>query len=227
MNAFNGVNLSAAVILTSQSFAAQLSIPREKYIYPLSSASASSPPFFWKRPNFHTSPSLSASLDTALSLANLSPGEISLFDIYACFPVVPKLAARHLGIELSGKGTSILGGLTSFGGAGNNYSMHALTAMARRLREEGGKGLVLCNGGVVSSQSVVILSNEARNDGTYPVGEEGVLGEVGGAGPEIEERPEGEGVVEVGRFFFPFNDEVWLLMGCRRIRWSTSAMVPH
>lgn len=43
-----------------------------------------------------------------------------------CFPIVPKLACRHLEIPLTGgdRPLTLLGGLTSFGGAGNNYSMH-------------------------------------------------------------------------------------------------------
>lgn len=43
-----------------------------------------------------------------------------------CFPIVPKLACEHLRIPSVGGAIPItlLGGLTSFGGAGNNYSMH-------------------------------------------------------------------------------------------------------
>lgn len=44
----------------------------------------------------------------------------------SCFPIVPKLACQHLGLPItkSPKPITLLGGLTSFGGAGNNYSMH-------------------------------------------------------------------------------------------------------
>ena len=44
----------------------------------------------------------------------------------SCFPIVPKLACRHLDLPItsSPKPLTLLGGLTSFGGAGNNYSMH-------------------------------------------------------------------------------------------------------
>lgn len=44
----------------------------------------------------------------------------------SCFPIVPKLACKHLGLSSSkgAKPITLLGGLTSFGGAGNNYSMH-------------------------------------------------------------------------------------------------------
>lgn len=45
---------------------------------------------------------------------------------YRCFPIVPKLACEHLGLPITGqrKAITLLGGLTSFGGAGNNYSLH-------------------------------------------------------------------------------------------------------
>lgn len=44
----------------------------------------------------------------------------------SCFPIVPKLACYHLGLPIINppKPITLLGGLTSFGGAGNNYAMH-------------------------------------------------------------------------------------------------------
>ncbi|KAJ4287378.1 hypothetical protein N0V90_012777 [Kalmusia sp. IMI 367209] len=171
MNAFNTVNLAAACILTSTSYARSLGVPESKWVYPLSGAGTSDAASFWLRPNFYTSPSISRSLDTALSLAHLSASDIDLFDIYSCFPIVPKLVAHHLGLPITGgqKQLTLLGGLTSFGGAGNNYSMHALTAMTRAIREgKGSNGLVLCNGGVLSYQHVVILSKGPRKEGVYP-----------------------------------------------------------
>lgn len=44
----------------------------------------------------------------------------------SCFPIVPKLASRHLGIPYDNppRPITLLGGLTFFGGAGANYSMH-------------------------------------------------------------------------------------------------------
>lgn len=80
----------------------------------------------WLRPNFHSSPSISRSIDAALEVSNLKKSDIDLHDFYSCFPIVPKLAAHHLGIntEKPERPITLLGGLTSFGGAGNNYSMH-------------------------------------------------------------------------------------------------------
>lgn len=199
MNAFNTVNLASAVILTSTSTAKALSIPEAHWIYPLGGAGTSDSSEFWHRPNFHTSPSISRSLSTALSVSDTTPADLDLIDIYSCFPIVPKLAATELSLPIVGgpKPLTLLGGLTSFGGAGNNYSMHALTEMTRQLRAgKGMKGLVLCNGGVLSYQHVVILGTRPRAS-KYPV--DNVLPEVLSdvEVPALAEEAQGECFVEV------------------------------
>ncbi|KAF3001449.1 hypothetical protein E8E13_008119 [Curvularia kusanoi] len=211
MNAFNTVNLAGAIILTSTTFASSLQIPKSRWIYPLAGAGTSDASDFWARPNFHSSPSIERSLSTALSLSNTLVSEIDLIDIYSCFPIVPKLAAAALSLPILGgpKPLTLLGGLTSFGGAGNNYSMHALTEMTRQLRAgkekgegkgkekgKGEKGLILCNGGVLSYQHVVILSTSPPGSDGYPVGNPlpEVLEDV--EVPALAEEAQGDCVVE-------------------------------
>lgn len=75
--------------------------------------------------------------------------------------------------------------------------MHALTELTRQLRAgKGKKGLVLCNGGVLSYQYVVVLSTESRKQGAYPL--ENPLPEIlqDGKVPELATEAEGEVVVE-------------------------------
>lgn len=75
--------------------------------------------------------------------------------------------------------------------------MHALTEMTRQLRaEKGKKGLVLCNGGVLSYQYVIVLSNKPRKEGAYPL--ENPLPEIltDVEVPKLAEKAEGEAVVE-------------------------------
>ncbi|PMD62376.1 acetyl-CoA acetyltransferase [Hyaloscypha bicolor E] len=170
MNAFNNVNLAGACILTSTDYARELGIPEDRWIYPLGGAGTSDSRNFWERPNFHSSAAISKSLDEGLKSSGLTKEQIDIFDFYSCFPIVPKLACQHLGMPMTkqSKPITLLGGLTSFGGAGNNYSMHALIEMVRELRK--GKvrnGLVLANGGMVTYQYVVCLSNQPRNS-PYP-----------------------------------------------------------
>ncbi|KAI8940117.1 hypothetical protein NX059_003831 [Plenodomus lindquistii] len=199
MNTFNTVNLASAIILTSASFARSLGVPSSKWIYPLGGASTRDSDEFWKRPNFYTSPSISRSIDTSLAISGITKEDIDLVDIYSCFPIVPKIAATHLGLPITdGKSLTLLGGLTSFGGAGNNYSMHALTAMTRALRDgKGKKGLVLCNGGVMSYQCAIILSNEPRKQGSYPLENElpEQINDV--EAPELALKAAGSAIVEV------------------------------
>ncbi|RMZ66726.1 acetyl- acetyltransferase [Pyrenophora seminiperda CCB06] len=199
MNAFNTVNLSSALLLTSTTFAQSLAIPPSKWIYPLGGAGTKDSDEFWHRPNFYSSPSISRSLDACLAVSETSVEELDVLDIYSCFPIVPKLAAQHLGLPLVGgeKKLTVLGGLTFFGGAGNNYSMHALTEVTRQLRGgKGRKGLVLCNGGVLSYQYAVVLSKEPRKEGAYPTENPLPLQITDVPVPEIAMEAEGEVVVE-------------------------------
>lgn len=138
-----------------------------------------------------------------------------------CFPIVPKLAAIHLGFPSDGsKPLTLLGGLTSFGGAGNNYSMHvsnilaqimktetymgiqAITEMVRQLRKYTGTsrhGLILANGGVLSYQHAICLSSCSRKDGlSYPVKNPLPEFVTDVVIPGIDVQAEGEAVIEVG-----------------------------
>ena len=122
----------------------------------------------------------------------------------------------------STKPITILGGLTSFGGAGNNYSMHvsasinfstfewrdphpltsmlqALTAMVRKLRTGHGRnGLILANGGVLTYQHALCLSSRPRRDGSaYPNRDPLPSHLTDIPVPAVTAHAEGEAVVEV------------------------------
>jgi acetyl-CoA C-acetyltransferase len=59
---------------------------------------------------------------------------------------------------------TLTGGLPYFGGAGNNYSMHAVAEMVRAMRESpGSHGLVGANGGTLSKYSVGVYSTTPRS----------------------------------------------------------------
>ncbi|GAB7349144.1 hypothetical protein MBLNU459_g8085t2 [Dothideomycetes sp. NU459] len=202
MNAFNTVDLAGACILTSTEYAEELGIAKQRWIYPRGGAGTRDSYDFWKRPNFHTSPALSQSIDKGLEISGIRKEDIDLFDFYSCFPIVPKLACEHLGLPITNpqKPITLLGGLTSFGGAGNNYSMHAITEMVRRLREHKGRernGMILANGGVLTYQHVVCLSSEPRSvEHHYPLQSPlpGVLVDM--SVPEIDAQAEGHATVE-------------------------------
>ncbi|GLI78487.1 hypothetical protein PoHVEF18_006802 [Penicillium ochrochloron] len=199
MNAFNTVNMSAACIITSLQHARQLGVPESQLIFPLGGAGTHDYEHFWERSSFHSSRSLSSCLDATLAVSNVKTEDIDLFDFYSCFPIVPKLASLHLGIPIYGgkRPTTLLGGLTSFGGAGNNYSMHAITEMVRQLRHGNGRiGLVLANGGVLSHHHAVCLSRRPRGDGAPYPNRNPLPRHVSDAQPAIAERVNGSARIE-------------------------------
>lgn len=226
MNAFNTVNLAAACVLTSVEYARELGIPENKWIYPRAGAGYRDadhcthlPLVFgnrhanktvWNRPNFHTCRAISKSLDHSLASSGLTANDIDIFDFYSCFPIVPKLACHHLGLPIdSRKPITVLGGLTSFGGAGNNYSMHvcahsyiilctvlmtqAITEITRQLRAGKGRhGLLLANGGVLSYQHAVCLST-LPGEGPYPNGTRPIDAD---PSPSVDNTASGSAVIE-------------------------------
>ena len=115
-----------------------------------------------------------------------------------CFPIVPKLACRHLGLPILNppKPITLLGGLTSFGGAGNNYSMHAITEMSRQIRSgEVNTGLILANGGVLSYQHALCLSSSSRGETPYPDSRTSSM-IVAGVSPPVEAFANGYATIE-------------------------------
>lgn len=199
MNAFNTVNLAAAVVLTSADNARELGVSEDKWIYPLGGAGRKERSQFWERPNFYHSDAISIALDECISLSGVTLADIDVLDLYSCFPIVPKLACHHLGLPIlnSPKPLTVLGGLTSFGGAGNNYSMHAITEISRQLRAQKAKtGLVLANGGVLSYQHALCLSSEPqRGEASYP-DSRWSSGAVVGSPAAVEPFAQGQAVVE-------------------------------
>jgi acetyl-CoA C-acetyltransferase len=88
--------------------------------------------------------------------------EIELLDLYSCFPCAVLLASEALGVDWRSKVCTVTGGLPFFGGAGNNYSMHAIATMVERLRAAPCSfGLVLANGGYLTKEAVGIYSAQA------------------------------------------------------------------
>ncbi|CRG84630.1 hypothetical protein PISL3812_01889 [Talaromyces islandicus] len=202
MNAFNMVNMAAACVLTSTDFARKLGVPESKWIYALGGAGTKESDIFWERPNYYSSPAISRSIDEGLNVSGIKAEDVDVFDFYSCFPIVPKLACQHLKLDPRNpsKPITVLGGLTSFGGAGNNYSMHAVTELVRRLRDPSRQdkiALVLANGGVLSYQHVICLSRNPRNDGrSYP--DKNPLPEkiTDVPIPALTEHAEGEAIIE-------------------------------
>ena len=154
------VNQGAAVLIMSVSAARDLGVPESKWIYMHGAAWASEKDIL-ERPDMGASKAIELTLKSALATAGKSAQEIDYFDFYSCFPIPVFIAAIDvLGLDPADeRNLTVTGGLPFFGGAGNNYSMHAIAEMTARLREKPGSfGLVSVNGGYISKYGACVLS---------------------------------------------------------------------
>lgn len=158
----DAVNQGAALIMVSEAKADALGIAVEKRVY-LHGAGEAAEPAFTERPSLTKSWAMDVAIHRALDQAGKSVADLDVFDLYSCFPCAVFSSSAVLGIDPYNdpRALTVTGGLPFSGGPGNNYSMHAIAAMAERLRAQPGDfGLVLANGGWLSKEAVGIWSTE-------------------------------------------------------------------
>jgi acetyl-CoA C-acetyltransferase len=151
------VNLGAAVLLTSLAKAREAGIAEEKLIYIHGGASAEEPRDYLARDQFVQSHAQNAVLETIKAMVGGDGRAFDAIELYSCFPVVPKMARRTLGLGDDVQPT-VTGGLTFFGAPLNTYMTHAACAMVRKLREGGKLGLLYGQGGFVTKHHALVLS---------------------------------------------------------------------
>lgn len=197
MNAFLLVNQAAAAILCDTETARRYGIPEDRWVYPLGGAGADDPMDVLARVGYQRAPAMEASLDDALALTGCALDDVDLFELYSCFPCVPKMAETHLGLGRRAD-MSVTGGLTFFGGAGNSYMLHAVAAMTRAIRgSDGNVGLLYGQGGLVTKHHALLVGREAPPGG-YPVegGDDRQRAIDALPAPPIAADPQGAGSIE-------------------------------
>lgn len=157
----DAVNQGAALVLTTARKARELGVKEDKWVY-LHGYSKVEDALVSQRPDVSKSDAIELAVNAALAASNLSGEDITHRDIYSCFPIVLHLAAEYLGLDPTQDEMSVTGGLPFFGGAGNNYSTHAIASLVERLRaDKGSYGMVLANGGFMSKEAAGIYSAQA------------------------------------------------------------------
>lgn len=158
------VNQGAAALLMSIGAARRLGVPEDKWVYLHGHADLEEQALL-ERPDLGHAPSAVLAVRGALEMAGIGVDDVATFDLYSCFPVPVFNICDGMGVAPDDpRGLTLTGGLPFFGGAGNNYSMHAVAETVARMRSAPGKfGLVGANGGILSKYSVGVYS-------TTPVG---------------------------------------------------------
>jgi acetyl-CoA C-acetyltransferase len=151
------VNMGGALLLTSLAKARAAGIPEDKLVYPLGGASAEEPRDYLLRDQFFESHPQNAVLKAVMDLAGGDGKKFDAIELYSCFPCVPKMARRTLGLGADVEPT-VTGGLTFFGAPLNTYMTHAACAMVRRVRDGAKLGLLYGQGGFVTKHHALVVS---------------------------------------------------------------------
>ncbi|HKT77501.1 MAG TPA: enoyl-CoA hydratase-related protein [Sphingobium sp.] len=155
------VNQAAAIIVTSLAVAREAGVPEERIIHIWGGAAANEPEDYLLRDRYDHSTAQTAVLERAVEIAGGDAERFDLLELYSCFPVVPKMALRTLGLDPHEHRPTVTGGLTFFGGPLNNYMSHSVAAMVRRLRNGEGKiGLLYGQGGFVNKHHGLVVGTQ-------------------------------------------------------------------
>ena len=136
------VNMGAAVLLTSTGHARALGIPEARWVHIWGGAAAREPRDYLQRDHYVGSHAQDLVMETVLAQAGGDAEAFDMLELYSCFPVVPKMARRTLGLAADARMTST-GGLSFFGAPLNNYMTHAACGLVRALRAAPGKAALL------------------------------------------------------------------------------------
>jgi acetyl-CoA C-acetyltransferase len=159
------VNQGCAVLLASLEAARAAGIPDRRLVRVRGGAAANEPKDYMQRPHFNSAPAMDVVLETALEMVEGDASRFACREFYSCFPCVPKMARRKLGLA-EGVAPTVAGGLTFHGAPLNNYMLHAACAMVRELREApaGALGLLYGQGGFVTQHRTLVLGAGGETD---------------------------------------------------------------
>ncbi|MBW8902622.1 MAG: acetyl-CoA acetyltransferase [Bradyrhizobium sp.] len=202
------VNMGGAILMTSLAKARAAGIPEDRLIYVWGGASAEEQRDYLMRDQFYQSHPQNAVLGAAMDLVGGDGKAFDAIELYSCFPCVPKMARRTLGLGADVQPT-VTGGLTFFGAPLNTYMTHAACAMVRKLRSGAKLGLLYGQGGFVTKHHALVLSRQA------PAGalaqDTSVQAEADrnrGAVPEFVTEAKGKGSVESFTVIYGRNGDV-------------------
>jgi acetyl-CoA C-acetyltransferase len=153
------VNQGAAVLLMSVAAARRLGVPPRRWVFLHGHADLRERDLM-ERADLSAGPASVMAVRHALEMAGVGAGELATIDLYSCFPAPVFNICDGLGLAPDDpRGLTVTGGLPFFGGAGNNYSMHAIAETVQRARQAPGSfGLVGANGGIMSKYSAGVYS---------------------------------------------------------------------
>ncbi|MEY2433315.1 MAG: acetyl-CoA C-acetyltransferase [Acidimicrobiaceae bacterium] len=159
------VDQGAALLLCSVEAAERFGVPRDRWVFPVVGVESSHALPLTKRRTLHEWPAMRVLGRTAVERIGRPLADCEHAEVYSCFPAAVRVQQRELGLPVDGAPT-ITGGMTFAGGPFNSFVLHATAAMARRLREQPGLGLVTTVSGLLTKPGLAVWASTP--DGRAP-----------------------------------------------------------
>ena len=202
------VNMGGAILMTSLAKARAAGISEDRLITRWAAHRRKSRATICCATSSYESHPQNAVLKAVMEFAGGDGRKFDAIELYSCFPCVPKMARRTLGLGDDVQPT-VTGGLTFFGAPLNTYMTHAACAMVRKLRNGAKLGLLYGQGGFVTKHHALVLSPHASPE---PLAQDtSVQGEADrnkGAVPDFVTEAAGKGTVESFTALYGRNGDV-------------------
>ena len=150
------VDMGAAFIIASYEAARAAGVPEDRLVFPHRGTRAYEQWFVSHRADLSASLAMRACATELFGDGARGASAVAHLDLYSCFPVVVQMAGAAMGLDVwaDPRPPTVTGGLTFFGGPGNNYVTHSIATMADRLRgDPGSLGLVTALGWYASTHA--------------------------------------------------------------------------
>lgn len=153
------VNQAAAILVASVAKARELAVPEERWVH-IHAVTDAAEASVLERTDLAGSAAAIGAVRAALGIANITMDVVGYLDLYSCFAIPVFNIIDAFGIAPDDpRRLTLTGGLPFFGGAGNNYSAHAIAEAVHKLRQHRDAfALVGANGGIMSKYATGIYS---------------------------------------------------------------------
>ena len=159
------VDQASALLFCSAARAAELGIPRSRWIFPVASTESNHMVPVSARADLAGCPCARIAGQAALDIGGLKVQDIDLLELYSCFPIAVEAYAAALAIP-DGRDLTITGGMPFAGGPFNNYVFQATCRAAELLRLRGnGTALVSSVSGLLTKQGFGLWSTALNTRG--------------------------------------------------------------
>jgi acetyl-CoA C-acetyltransferase len=155
------VNQAVAILVCSARRAAELRLPRDGWIFPLSAAQSKHVVPLAQQRQLHTHPGTVVAGKRALALAGVTTRDVDAAELYSCFPAAIQSFAFDLDLSEACPWT-VTGAMPFAGGPYNSSSLEGVARMVEVLRGQGSRrriGLVSNLSGIFGKQACALFSN--------------------------------------------------------------------